>query len=245
MLDITKIDCDLAGGTKSLGQNDLYTVFNPTLHPGCLAACFSKAAHQTMSGNIASRLALEHFVKAVSDALSKPSIEDSETRAVMAMEFAFREANQSVYDFGHQLAAGGRLGAALIGLIIQDNVVAVGKSDAGSVYIVRHGEVVPFFIDEGRDNSFAGNYVGAHSLVHVELSSLPLQSEDRLLAFSRTLETEEEAKLIDLLQAEYLPPNGGANSILEKIFSKDVEDLPVLMTVAIGPEGIYLQEVAA
>lgn len=243
MFALTKIDCALAGGPPSLGQSDLYSVLNPTQHPGCLVAGFSTAARETVSGHIASKLALEHFITTVTEILTRRSQGEPEARVVGAMEFAFREANRGVYEFGHQLAAGGRMGASLMGLIIDDGTIAVGKSDSGSVYIVRNGEVVPFFIEDSEATSINSNHVGANSLVNVEMSSLPLQSGDAILAFSRTLDPVEEARLIDSVQAGLIVNGKGLNFGIEHLFP-DRGTVPVLLVITVGPEGIYLEEVA-
>lgn len=243
MFALTKIDCALAGGPPSLGQSDLYSVLNPTQHPGCLVACFSTAARETVSGHIASKLALENFVTTVTEILNRKSNEDGENRVVGAMEFAFREANRGVYEFGHQLAAGGRMGASLMGIIIDNGMIAVGKSDTGSVYIVRNEEVVPFFIEDTEGRTSSLNHVGANSLVNVELSSLPLQSGDEILAFSRTLEPGEEARLIDVVQSGLIVNGKGLSFGIEHLFASS-NPAPVLLSVTVGPEGIYLEEVA-
>jgi hypothetical protein len=243
MLSLTKIDCAVTGGSSLLAKGELYSIFNPIREPGCVVAVFSAPARETVSGTIASKLALDHFTSAITEALSKPSAYDPESRVVSAMEFAFKEANRNVYEFGHQLAAGGRMGTSLMAVVVERGVIAIGKTDTGSVYIIRNGEVVPFFIESYRDASAPPNHVGLNSLVNVEVSSLPLQSGDEILAFSKTLSVDEEMKLVDSVQIGLIGGDGGLALGHDHLFV-DRKDNPVLLSIAVGPEGIYLAEVA-
>lgn len=62
------------------------------------------------------------------------------------LEKAFKAADDSVYQFGHKLAAGGRLSTSLIGLVIEKNLIAAGRVGHGNAYLCREGEVFPFFL---------------------------------------------------------------------------------------------------
>ncbi len=243
MLSLTKIDCAVTGGTALLAKGELYSIFNPTRGPGCAVAVFSAPARDTVSGTIASKLALDHFISAIGEALKKPSAQEPEARVVGALEYAFKEANRNVYEFGHQLAAGGRMGTSLMAVVIENGVIAIGKTDAGSVYIVRNGEVVPFFIEGHRDAQSSPNFVGLNSIVHVEVSSLPLQSSDEILAFSKTLTVDEEMKLVDAVQVGLIGSGFAIPNAHEHLFSER-RDMPVMVDISVGPEGIYLAEVA-
>ncbi|MDZ4784586.1 MAG: hypothetical protein SGJ02_00785 [bacterium] len=243
-MNLTKIDCSIVGSSSGLGDTELYSVFNPLQRAGCLVAGFASGSSNSVSGQISSRLALEHFSAAVSQHLiSKTNTANiDDTFLLEALELAFKEANRSVYEFGHKLAAGGRMGTSLLGIAICNGNIGVAKSDSGSVYIVRNEEVVPFFVEEDRGNSSSSkNYVGANSLVNVELSSLPLEASDTIIAFSRTLEPNEEIRLIDFILAGFLNNGAGLKHLTKQLFSgSDLE--PSVLSVIVGPEGIYLKE---
>jgi hypothetical protein len=243
MFSLTKIDCSIKEGSGLLAKGEHYTLFNPIKEPGCVVGIFSSPARETVSGNIASKLALDHFASAITDALVKPSAQDIEAKVVASLEYAFKESNRNVYEFGHQLAAGGRMGASLMAVVVQRGIIAIGKTDSGSVYIIRNGEVVPFFIETHRDAATSPNYVGLNSLVNVEVSSLPLQSGDEIIAFSKTLTMEEEGKLVDTVQVALMTGRDSLVLGIDHIFSERM-DIPVLLTISVGPEGIYLAEVA-
>ncbi len=243
MLSLTKIDCTVTGGSSLLAKGELYSIFNPIREPGCVVSVFSAPARDTVSGTIASKLALDHFISAITEVLSKPSAHDPESRVVSALEYAFKEANRNVYEFGHQLAAGGRMGTSLMAIVVERGVIAIGKTDAGSVYIVRNGEVVPFFIEAHRDSQMSPNFVGLNSLVNVEVSSLPLQSGDEILGFSKTLSVDEEMKLVDSVQIGLIGAGSNIPNAHEHLFA-DRKEVPVMLDISVGPEGIYLAEVA-
>lgn len=247
-MSLTKVDCVIAESPLPHDPGELFSVLNPIARPGCIVAGFVKAISHTVSGQIASRLALEHYLDSTSQFLTQKRTAllsgERDTIILEALERAFREANRSVYDFGHKLAAGGRMGASLLGLILYDSFIAVGKSDIGSVYIVRSGEVVPFFVEESNldgNTSLTRNLVGANSLVNIELSSLPLEPNDQVIAFARTVLPKEEAKLVDCVRAGFLDSTSAMKFLSSQVFSANVET-PATVIINLGPEGIYLEE---
>ena len=56
-----------------------------------------------------------------------------------------KNANESVYSFGHKLAAGGRMASSLLGIVIEENTIAAGRVGAGSAYLYREGDLFSFF----------------------------------------------------------------------------------------------------
>jgi hypothetical protein len=75
------------------------------------------------------------------------------------------------------------------------------------------------------------------------VSSLPLQSGDELLVFSKTLSVDEEMKLVDSVQVGLIGGDSGLTLGHSHLFT-DRKDNPVLLSISVGPEGIYLAEVA-
>jgi serine/threonine protein phosphatase PrpC len=220
-MSLTYFDCSLFSSTKhsagvnsahSVGTNSSYVMFNPSFSPGRIVLACAKAARQSLGGQIASTLALEHFVNGVFDyfnalenkvssasvktpqnsqkkneekkkavvlkdvntspdaqreQLQNDSLQSSgqkssgkttpgqivdEKTALLSdqislrlLEYAFKNANHSVYTFGHKLAAGGKMAASLLGLALVNDVLTVGRVGDGIGYLVRNGHVFQFF----------------------------------------------------------------------------------------------------
>ncbi|MCB9029626.1 MAG: hypothetical protein H6619_01130 [Deltaproteobacteria bacterium] len=247
-MHFTRVDCDIYDGSKSSEGGESFAVLNPSGTPGCAVLGMTSAARDGVSSHVASRLALEHYLDSIQNffqtkSINQTSIELQTDLNLEVLEDAFREANRSVYEFGHKLAAGGRMAASLMGVVLCGDVIAAGKADTGNAYLIRRGEVVPFFVEDAalNDKGKQQNYVGAHSMVNVELSSIFLESNDRIVVFSRSLTENEESKFIDLapgLDTTVVKP---AKLFAEKIFSRSSEP-PSIFVISIGPAGIYLSE---
>lgn len=212
-------------------------------------AAGSIAARESLGAQVACRLALEHFVEAVLDfeeqrpevPLEGPVPGDGET-SVAILEHAFRRANTSVYQFGHKLAAGGRMATSVIGLVIEDRIVAVGRVGTGSVYLIRGSEFCPFFERGSRGGQSTTNRVGENSIVTVELSSIPIEPGDSVVLLPRVLETEQEEFLRDLLLG-HVPQSGEELQFLIEELLGSSEEIPFSLVATIGPEAIYLDHV--
>jgi hypothetical protein len=138
----------------------------------------------------------------------------SDEAAVELLHDAFRSANASVYSFGHKLAAGGRMSASLIGLVVEGGKLAAGRAGVGSVYLYRDGGLLPFF-ENPEDSEKIGDasetpdlqalkrlsFIGANSVVDVEVASVDLQPGDIACVFSRPLTNLNETLLLEGLEA--------------------------------------------
>lgn len=246
---LTRIDCQIFRGPEATPDRSLYAVINPTREPGSLVVAGAIAARDNLGGQVASRLALEHFVESILNASSaaptavtatmQPT--EAEDRCVSLIEGAFRSANTSVYEFGHKLAAGGRMAASLIGFYIRDRVIAAGRAGSVSAYLLRDGEVCPFFTDSEPGEKVTG-YVGENSVVTVELSSIELRAHDVIIALPTILAQEQRA----ILTGYALRPRSEEGSPLAPLVESlylNTEQVAFVLQAQVGPEVIYLNRI--
>ena len=134
------------------------------------------------------------------------------------------------------------MSASLLGVVIEDQIAAAGRVGDSSVYLYRENELFPFFETVAPENEDVINegFVGANSLVSVELASVPVQANDVLLAFSRSLSVQKEKLLKSTLFNKNFKLD--CQLILEKVFTSDNEP-DYLIVANLGPETLYLKEI--
>lgn len=156
-----------------------------------------------------------------------------EDQCAQVLEQAFRTANRVVYEFGHKLVAGGRLGASLVGVIVHEGAVSVGRVGEAEVFLVREGHLFPFFENDAPASAANGDLVGSRFLVSVELASVRLEPFDQLLTFAPSLAEAERNRLKERVSESLdlevdicglLANQGGTAALVE-----------------IGPDSIYLR----
>lgn len=247
MVQSTKIDLFFYRAGRSAAEEAAYVAFNPSLTPGSLVAATSVTSRESISNQVAAKMALERFVEGVLDffasgaADSKSRTEDE--RSLQVLEAAFKKANASVYQFGHKLAAGGRMSASLLGLVIEERCVAAGRAGRASAYLSRGASLFPFF-DQPRDvgmneHQAREQLVGAHSMVAVELASVPVEPNDVIVAFAEPLTEGEELRLRDLVQSVDMGSANPAEALVRGLFGREREVTFALLAV-VGPAAIYL-----
>ena len=236
-------DCLLSDGAEGAA----YCLVNPGMKPGRLVAVATLAARSSLGGQVASRLAIDHFVEGASkgaeqydqEPVPPPDAGARKSSSELILEMAFKEANTCVYDFSHKLAAGGKMAAALFGLVVEENVASAGRVGNWSAYLWRSGQLFPFF--EERKAVFDPAYtvgVGANALVAVETASVPLTGDDIICATSTELNQAHQVDLAELLGALQ---NSGARC--EALFSAllGAERTPAFeLLVQTGPEAVFL-----
>jgi hypothetical protein len=177
------------------------------------------------------------FVEANPESVSGPGSE----AGLQILESAFRKANSSVYTFGHKLAAGGRMAATLLGLVLQGELIAAGRAGGGGAYLYRNGELFPFF--EGGESptktGVAEEVVGKNSLVSVELASVPAQEGDTIFVFGTALTPEMEGTLLDLVRDTDFDAPNPCWEIAQFLFDSP-DEVPVAMIARLGLSAIYL-----
>jgi len=204
---------------------------------------------------VACRLGLEHFVESILTAAEsvrgagrEENLAEAEDRCVSIIEGAFRSANTSVYEFGHKLAAGGRMAASLVGLFIRDRVIAAGRAGNVSAFLIRHGEVCPFFADAEQGEKTTG-FVGENSVVTVELSSIELQAYDRIIALPSVLTAEQRSILAGYAVRPRFENRDGSSDgaellpLVQSLYPQTAQ-VAFALQAQVGPEVIYLTQVA-
>lgn len=242
----TRVDCDFWYPTAWQGPPASYVALNPDRKPGSLVLAGASAIRSSLGAQVACKLSLDHFVEGVLSYLARaegPLTHNTEVSQAV-LEAAFKQANTSVYDFGHKLAAGGRLAASLIGLVIEDSVVAAGRVGEWSAYLLREGMIFPFFDDAAGeiDASHGGNdrFVGAKSLVTIETATVPVQEEDTIFIFSSLLD-DQQLRLLSLACEDYQASLASGAWLSEQLFI-DSDNPGIVLTAHIGPDAIYLED---
>lgn len=265
-MSLTRLDCDIFRGRESLADASSYIALNPVSKPAQLVFAGSTAVLQGLGSQVAYRLALEHFMLGVEahyarlpdvvpTPLGGPSGEDE---VVKLLEDAFRTANASVYGFGHKLAAGGRMAASLLGMVIDEERFAAGRVGTGSVYLFRENQLFPFFGSDEAERAVVGDleefpsdlsvrrqaFVGSNSLLDVEIASVTLGAGDVICAFSRPLSSLNETLLFQHLEAvlaEGFPSTQtphAAEDLCVEVFTQP-DTLSFCCLAMVGPEVIY------
>ncbi|MFM1847537.1 MAG: hypothetical protein RL417_1011 [Pseudomonadota bacterium] len=246
----TKIDIFFYRGGNTATEDASYVAFNPSLTPGSLVAATSVTSRESISSQVASKMALERFVEGVLEFFASGAAdtkrEGEDERSLQILEAAFKKANSAVYQFGHKLAAGGRMSASLIGLVVEDECVAAGRAGRSSAYLARGASLFPFF-DQPRDAGLNAQQareqlVGAHSMVSVELASVTVEPNDVIVAFSEPLSEGDELRLRDLVQGLDLRAKNPAEAIVRGLFGPE-KRVAFALLAAIGPASIYLDRV--
>ncbi len=259
---LTRLDCDFFRGEKAPSDVSSFVALNPVAQPAKMVFAGSSVVRGGLGSQVAYRLALDYFVHGVEvhyAGLPRDVRAERDEDAVLGvLEDAFRSANSSVYSFGHKLAAGGRMAASLLGVVIENGKLATGRVGTGSVYLFRDNQLFPFFeLPEGEsvrvgdasefpDESVAYRkaFVGANSLVDVELASVGLQGEDIVCVFSRPLTALNETLLFECLETlvsegfPLLQQAQVATRVCSEVFTEP-DSLSFAMVLSVGPEVVY------
>jgi len=270
-MPITHLDLSFYRSPELGAEAASYVAFNPRRVPGSLVMAGSCAVRDSIGSQVACKLALQYFVEGVmrcfeggtpKDGLTVQGNRDTDAdnadeASLKVLEEAFKNANNSVYNFGHQLAAGGRMAASLLGLVIEGDMIAVGRVGEGSAYLGRFGELFPFF--EAREVQSPAQlldaFVGSHSMVSVELASVAPSEADILFVCSRVLDQFKERELASLLhKLEWEDERktfglGGSQAVrrsnlcahlIRQLFPAG-EEIAYAMVVLLGPDTIFLK----
>jgi hypothetical protein len=246
-MSLTHINYNIFRGAGATTDTSSYVALNPRTKPGSLVLGVSIAAKESISSQVACKLGLEHFTDGVLDYYEA---KDPQGRlfpiSLEVLEVAFKKANSSVYQFAHKLAAGGRMASSLLGVVLEDKIIAAGKVGPGNVYLLRGGELFPFFETRKKDAQMPDevaheSLIGAHSFVAVELASIPVEQGDGILIFPFPVSREQELEMQKLLREKGTKEDNTAAFICKHVFP-DVYRIPFSACASLGPETIYLAE---
>ncbi len=272
-MGITRVDCHFFRGEQVPLEQSSYVAVNPHRRPGSVVMAGAGAVRNSIGSHVASKLALQHFAESVLQDIEATSSEpgSGSSPALQLIEGAFKAANHSVYQFGHKLAAGGRLAASLIGVVIEEGVIAAGRVGAGNAYLCRDLEVFPFFeslmatqeseeqgssgrseSSEASDTSSIDGFVGTQSLVSVELASVELRPRDVVFLTAQELDTFGERELYGIMEdfgfvtGDDVTPRArsafGCEQVVQALY-QNPEQIPFAMVAVVGPEAVYLSPV--
>lgn len=264
----TRFDCSVFRGDSPATELSSFVALNPLLRPAQMVFAGSSAIKESVGSQVAYRLALDYFVSGVeryygsAAAAGRPL--GSEQGVAALLEEAFRSANSSVYSFGHKLAAGGKMAASLLAVVIEQGRIATARVGFGSVYLFRAGELFPFFdAPEGGESKVGDaqeqpdeyqsrlkSFIGANAMVDVELASVVLQPEDIVCAFSRPLTTLNETLMFEFLDGLKIDAQRSINNadIAERLCYEaftEPDTLSFALVACIGPQALFCSQVAA
>jgi len=245
-MSLTHINCNIFRGAGASTDNSSYVAVNPRSKPGSLVMGVSIAAKESISSQVACKLGLEHFMDGVLDYYDA---KDAQGRlfpiSLEVLEVAFKKANSSVYQFGHKLAAGGRMSSSLLGVVLEDKIIAAGKVGPGNVFLQRAGELFPFSepAPPPSPTDFVAHeaLIGAHSAVSVELASIPVEQGDGIIILPFHITRMQQLELEKLLKEDVVHKENAAAYICKHIFP-DVFKIPFSACATLGPETIYLAQ---
>lgn len=262
----TRLDCSVFRGGSAATELSSFVALNPLLRPAQMVFAGSAAIKDSVGSQVAYRLALDYFVSGVErhygSAAAAGLALGTEDGVAAVLEEAFRSANSSVYTFGHKLAAGGKMAASLLGVVIEGGRLATARVGFGSVYLFRSGELFPFFEAPEGGESKVGDaqeqpdeyqsrlkaFIGANAMVDVELASVVLQPEDIVCAFSRPLTTLNETLMFEFLDALTIDaqrPRSNAD-IAERLCYEaftEPDTLSYAMVACVGPQAAFCSQV--
>ncbi len=248
-MTLTRIDCHFHRGEAAVAETSSYVAINPGQVPGSLVVGGAWAVREGIGSQVASKLALEHFVVGVlkyfDSGKKYEALEGEESpteTSLQVLETAFRSANDAVFNFGTKLSAGGRMSASLIGLVIEGSILAAARAGGGCAYLSRTGEVFPFFEDTPKTGSdpALGYYIGAQSAVAVELASVAVQERDVVFVFPCILTEEQEGRLKEAAQEIDFTLASSCGELCRRVFIEFSGALSFAVASRIGPEAIYL-----
>ena len=238
-MSLTRLDCHFYQGKRINFDHSCFTAVNPDKTPGSLVIAGATAARESISSQVACKLAVERFVEGVFSFFDLEYI-DSSDKSEQILESAFRHANDQVYHFGHKLAAGGRTAASLVGVVIQDDVISAGRVGGGAVYLFRDGEVMPFFAEQA-GHTVLDSYLGAQPLVSVDIASIPAHESDQVYVLSEELNDDSQT-LLARISSESSPKGfDPCEDIVHSIY-REHEEVGFIAHAQIGPEAIYLDK---
>lgn len=198
--------------------------FNPATKPGIAYLIGATPLRTKLGSQVAARLAIDKFLESLSNS---SDIDDR-------LEKAFAFANSAIYEFGHKLAAGGRMSTTLVAVCIENGEAHCARVAGGDVLLYRRGQIFSFF-DDAPIETEAG--LGGASLVSVQLSNIELNEFDKIIFLSNSLPQQRKPRLLDYLEVD----RGDSKGLLREVFPfPDEQDFVGI--VNIGPNVIFLNE---
>lgn len=239
----SKIYYSSFAGSRVKAEQSSFLSVNLKREPGSMLFAGSCAERAAIGGQVASKLALQHFLIGAEESLDFAATEivdradsGSSEGSLAAIESGFRTANSAVYDFGHKLSAGGRMAASLISVFITSGLIAAGRVGKGVAYLSRRGEIFPFFSD--RSTFQESPSIGSNSIVSVELASVPAEAGDIVIVFSDPIPAEEETEFgfsVSLLLPKFDQLDSAVNASLGSTSPNDASVQEVKRSRVINP----------
>ena len=233
-MSLTKFDSNFYRGKQVAPTMSSYVAFNIGCQPGRLVMAGSVASQASLGSQIAAKLCLEHLSESILDCYEQIDI-DEEAEKENILERSLKRANLAVYNFGHQLSAGGRLAASVLVLVIENEKIISGRVGAMGAYLYRKGNIFPFFVTK----ECADACIGVNSKVLVETAEVEARPLDSVFLFSRSLSKAQEQLLANSLGGIQGRVDFDLDKIVKNIFPNS-DNVEFAQVVCIGPKAFYL-----
>lgn len=263
-MSISRLDCDIFRGEGVVPDASSYVALNPGLERAQAAFVGATAVAEGIGSQVAYTLGLEYFVKGLLESSSEGGSFANEEQITNVLEDAFRIANSSVYNFGHKLAAGGRMAASMMACVVSGASLVAGRVGSSSVYLYRDAQLFPLFPSDGVDTTVIGDigeelvsvpdqrlsYIGAHAIVDVSIASVNMEPGDTVVIFSRPLTGLNETLLFQYLETTADTGSDGefgrqvrrAEDLCLDVFT-DPDTVSFCCLLSMGPDTIYCSKV--
>lgn len=233
-MSLTKFDSNFYRGKQVVPTMSSYVAFNVGCQPGRLVMAGSVASQANLGGQIAAKLCLEHLSESILDCYEKIDSDEGVEEGNI-LERSLKNANIAVYNFGHQLAAGGRLASSLLVLVIENERIISGRVGSMGAYLYRKGNIYPFFVNK----ECTDTCIGVNSKVLVETAEVEAQPYDSVFLFSKLLSESQEQLLARSLGGIQGRVDFDLDKIVKNIFP-DSDNVEFAQVVCIGPKTLFL-----
>ena len=235
-MDLTRIDCWFS---KPVTQNKgslLYTAFSPLGKPGTLVAA-GVSPSSDMTGQLAGRLALEHFAQEITkkgDAVFKDKNEPGVY--LQLLEETLKVVNEALFEFGSKMSVGGEVITSLSAIIIASEGAAAARIGDAGAFLIRGGELFSFFEEEVPQEKL----LGSAPLITAQLAAVGAEEYDVVALSCPAIDLNRFRDRMATINWSGDP----CSDLLSNIFFGVPSDR-FLMLTKMGPRAIYLQAVQA
>jgi hypothetical protein len=234
---ITRIDCWFSKPLVSQNKGSLlYCAFSPLGRPGTLVAA-GVSPTATMTGQLAGRLALDHFVQEVSKKGDAPFSDACESGTHLELlEEVLKAVNEELFQFGSKMTMGGEVVTSLSAIIIASEGAAVARIGDAGAFLLRGGEVFSFFEQE---SSADEQLLGQSPTVKAHLAAVGSEEYDVVALSCPPIAVDRFRDKVAALNWSGDP----CGDLLSAISFSGVQSDQFLMLTKMGPRAIYLSEV--
>ncbi|MFN8389635.1 MAG: PP2C family serine/threonine-protein phosphatase [Bdellovibrionota bacterium] len=204
-----------------------------------------------LRGSITSQIA----VKMSSDAAIARATEIASTHttedgaATEVVRESFKSANSEVYQYGHRMGAGGKMGATGLIAGVAGAKLAVGRVGAYEGFLCRDRSIVPIFEPHAAAKpehapGMLARFIGANAQILVDLAAVKLKDND-LIVLTTLQDNPQVRAAVEAAAEEKVPLEERARMIARAAVNAGygAEREMVVVAIRVGRPTIMLREV--